>query len=49
VRTDFGPGLHFKLPLLQDVRTFDRRVLTLDSEAQPYLTSRRRTCWWTSS
>ena len=43
-RTDFKPGLHFKLPSpLQSVRTFDRRVLTLESE-QPerYLTSERK-------
>ena len=42
VRTDVTPGIHFKLPWLQDVRTFDRRVLTLDSEAQPYLTSEKK-------
>jgi len=42
VSSDFAPGLHFKLPFLQDVRTFDRRVLTLDSEAQPYLTSEKK-------
>src|SRR4029079_17909077 len=43
-RTDYKPGLHFKLPApLQSVRTFDRRVLTLESE-QPerYLTSERK-------
>ncbi len=25
-----GPGLHFKIPLIQDVRYFDRRVLSID-------------------
>lgn len=42
-RTDFKPGLHFKLPLFQVARKFDRRVLTLESE-QPerYLTSERK-------
>ena len=25
-----GPGLHFKLPVVQDVRRFDRRVLSVD-------------------
>lgn len=25
-----GPGLHFKLPLVQEVRTFDRRILSID-------------------
>ena len=28
------PGLHFKLPLLQNVRLFDMRILTLD-DAEP--------------
>ena len=43
-RTDFKPGLHFKLPApFQSVHTFDRRVLTLESE-QPerFLTSERK-------
>lgn len=25
-----GPGLHFKLPIVQDVRRFDRRILSVD-------------------
>lgn len=25
-----GPGIHFKIPLIQSVRTFDRRVLSVD-------------------
>ncbi len=25
-----GPGLHFKLPVVQDVRRFDRRILSVD-------------------
>lgn len=27
-----GPGLHFKLPFVQDVRKFDRRILSVDPE-----------------
>ena len=41
-RTDFGPGLHFKLPLVQNVRKFDRRILTLDSEPERFLTSEKK-------
>ncbi len=38
-RSDYKPGLHFKLPFLQNVRKFDRRVLTLNTEPERYLTS----------
>ena len=41
-RTDFAPGLHFKLPLVQNVRKFDRRILTLDSQPERYLTSEKK-------
>jgi modulator of FtsH protease HflC len=38
----FEPGLHFKLPFLQNVRKFDRRILTLDSQPERYLTSEKK-------
>ncbi len=41
-RSDFGPGLHFKLPLVQNVRKFDRRILTLDSQPERYLTAEKK-------
>ncbi len=28
VRTDYEPGLHFMTPLINNVRKFDRRILT---------------------
>lgn len=42
VETGFTPGLHFKLPLIQQVQRFDRRVLTLDSAPERYLTSEKK-------
>jgi membrane protease subunit HflC len=42
VETGFSPGLHFKLPLIQQVQRFDRRVLTLDSAPERYLTSEKK-------
>lgn len=42
VRTDIEPGLHFKLPLVQDVRVFDQRIMTLDSQPERYLTSEKK-------
>lgn len=38
-RSDYKPGLHFKLPFVQNVRKFDRRVQTLNTEPERYLTS----------
>lgn len=42
VRDDYKPGLHFKFPLIQNVRKFDSRVLTLDAEPEEYLTSEKK-------
>ena len=42
VRHDIAPGLHFKLPLINDVRKFDSRVLTLDAPAERYLTLEKK-------
>ena len=42
VRTDFGPGLHFRIPLMQQVQRFDKRVLSLDSAPERYLTSEKK-------
>jgi membrane protease subunit HflC len=38
-RADYAPGLHVKAPFVQNVRKFDRRMLTVDSEPERYLTS----------
>src|SRR3546814_17686327 len=35
---NFAPGLHLKLPIVQTVRTFDGRVLTLDNQTENFLT-----------
>jgi membrane protease subunit HflC len=43
VNAGFKPGLHFKLPApLQQVLRFDRRILTLDSAPERYLTSEKK-------
>ena len=42
VRTDIGPGLHFKWPLIESARVFDRRLQVLDAEPERYLTSERK-------
>ena len=42
VETDIGPGLHFKIPLIQTVLAFDRRILSLDSQPERYLTFEKK-------
>jgi len=43
IRTHDKPGLAWKVPLLQNVRFFDKRILTLDSpEAERFLTSEKK-------
>jgi membrane protease subunit HflC len=39
VASDYKPGLHFKIPLVDDIRKFDRRVLTRNYPAEQFLTS----------
>ena len=38
VRPDIPVGLHFKIPLIQDVKKFDARIQTLDEEPDRILT-----------
>lgn len=42
VRVDLPPGLHFKVPLIESARIFDRRLQVLDAEPERYLTSERK-------
>ena len=42
VEFDVSPGLHFKLPIVNAVRKFDARILTLDAAPQSYLTSEKK-------
>lgn len=42
VNTDIQPGLHFKLPIVNDVKRFEARLMTLDSPTQRYLTAEKK-------
>jgi membrane protease subunit HflC len=42
VNTDYQPGLHFKLPLIQQVIIFDKRILSLDAQPERYFTSEKK-------
>lgn len=39
---DVKPGLHFKMPIAEDVKKADGRVLTLDSAAETYFTLEKK-------
>ena len=40
--SDYKPGLHFKLPLVQQVVRYDRRILNLDAKPEPFFTSEKK-------
>jgi membrane protease subunit HflC len=42
VRSDYTPGLHVKLPFVNNVRKFDNRLLTLDTNPEQMLTSEQK-------
>ena len=42
VQFDVELGLHFKWPIINSVRYFDSRILTLDAQPQRYLTSEKK-------
>lgn len=41
-RSDFQPGLHFKIPFINQVRRFDGRILSLDAAPARYLTGEKK-------
>jgi membrane protease subunit HflC len=42
IESDVRPGLHVKLPLADDIRKFDGRVLTLDANPESFLTVQKK-------
>ncbi|MDK2776993.1 MAG: protease modulator HflC [Pseudomonadota bacterium] len=42
VGADIQPGLHFKTPLVDEIKRFDARVLTLDTNPSRFLTSGKK-------
>ena len=42
VKTDYKPGLYFKIPFINNIRKYDARIQTLDSEPERYLTSEKK-------
>ncbi len=40
--TDYPPGLHFQVPIVNNVRKFDKRIQTLDADPERYLTAEKK-------
>lgn len=41
-RMDADPGLHWKLPVIENVRKFDGRIMTLAAKPEQYLTAEKK-------
>ena len=41
-KSDYEPGLHWKVPIVQNVLKFDARIQSLDSDPELYLTSEKK-------
>jgi membrane protease subunit HflC len=41
-KSDYQPGIHFKIPFFDEIRRFDGRVLSLDSTPAGYLTGEKK-------
>lgn len=42
VKSDYEPGLYFKFPLINNVKKFDSRILTMDSRPERFLTAEKK-------
>lgn len=42
VRSDYEPGLHFRIPLINNVKLFDARIQTMDSRPERFLTAEKK-------
>lgn len=42
VEDDIKPGIHFKMPIVQNVKKFDARLLTLDARPERFLTAGKK-------
>lgn len=42
IGSDFSPGLHFKMPFINNVKKFDNRILTIDQKPERFLTVEKK-------
>lgn len=42
VKSDYEPGLHFKLPIINNIKKFDKRIQTMDTKPERFLTAEKK-------
>jgi membrane protease subunit HflC len=42
VKNDYKPGLHFKLPFINNIKKFDARIQTMDAKPERFLTAEKK-------
>src|SRR5210317_1913539 len=42
VEADYEPGLYFQIPIINNVRIFDSRILTMDTPSERFLTAEKK-------
>jgi len=42
IESDYEPGLHIKIPFINNVRKFDNRILTIDQKPERFLTKEKK-------
>ena len=42
VKNDYEPGLHFKIPLINNIKKFDARIQTMDAKPERFLTAEKK-------
>lgn len=42
VKSDYDPGLHFRIPVINNVKLFDARIQTMDSRPERFLTAEKK-------
>lgn len=42
IQADYGPGLHWKWPIINNVLKFDKRVLTIDAKPESFFTGEKK-------
>ena len=42
VKNDYEPGLHFKIPFINNIKKFDARIQTMDAKPERFLTAEKK-------
>ena len=42
IESNYEPGMHFKIPFINNVKKFDKRILTIDAKAESFFTGEKK-------